>query len=103
MVLGFYETKVKRVSECSPVNPEITWNVADIIRVVNNKNAIKPSFWRLPSLLLVLVLFATLWVLEEKPKGGEAKEEGLEEPQAACAHVGDAFVTAGTQKKYKKS
>lgn len=42
-------------------------------------------------------------VLEEKPKGGEAKQEGLEEPQAACGHVGDAFVTAGTQKRYKKS
>lgn len=39
-------------------------------------------------------------VLEEKPKGGEAKQEGLEEPQAACGHVGDAFVTAGTQEKY---
>lgn len=59
---------------------------------------------RLPFLLLVLVLFATAGVvLEEKPKGGEAKQEGLEEPQAACGHVGDAFVTAGTQKKYKKS
>lgn len=50
------------------------------------------------------MLFATpRVVLEEKPKRGEAKQEGLEEPQAACGRVGDAFVTAGAQKKYKKS
>lgn len=51
----------------------------------------------------MLVLFVTPGVvLEKKPKGGEAKQEGLEEPQAAGGHVGDAFVTAGTQKKYEK-
>lgn len=54
-------------------------------------------------LLPVLALLAMLRVvLEEKPKGGEAKQQGLEEPQAACGHVRDAFVTARTQKRYKK-
>lgn len=48
-----------------------------------------------------LVLFATpRVVLEEEPEGREAKQEGLEEPQAACGHVGDAFVAAG---KYRRN
>lgn len=49
-----------------------------------------------PRVLLGLVLFAALrFVLEEDSQGGEAKQEGLEEPEAACGHVVDAFVTAG--------
>lgn len=42
-------------------------------------------------------------VLEEEAKGGEAKQEGLQKPQAACAGAADAFVAAGTHKKYTKA
>lgn len=53
-----------------------------------------------PRVLLGLVLFAALrFVLDEEPQGGEAEQEGLEEPEAACGHAVDAFVTAGTRKK----
>lgn len=53
-----------------------------------------------PRVLLGLVLFAALrFVLEEESQGGEAEQEGLEEPEAACGHVVDAFVTGGTHKK----
>lgn len=54
--------------------------------------------------MLALVLFTTLGVvLEEEPKGGEAEQEGLEEPEEACGHAVDAFVTVGTQKKTHES
>lgn len=53
-----------------------------------------------PGVLLGSVLFAALrFVLEEESQGGEAEQEGLEEPEAACGHLGDAFVTAGTHRK----
>ena len=42
--------------------------------------------------------FETLGVvLEEKAKGGKAKQKGLDEPQAANGRVVDAFVAAGKQ------
>lgn len=48
----------------------------------------------------MLLLFAVLrLVLEEKSEGGEAKQEGLEEPEAARGHVVDALVTAATRKE----
>lgn len=51
-------------------------------------------------LLLVSVVFGVLGVvLEEQAEGGEAKEKGLDKPQAASGCVVDTFVTAGTQKK----
>lgn len=53
-------------------------------------------------LLLLSVLFGTLRiVLQEQPEGGEAKQEGLDKPQAASGRVVDPFVTAG--KKYKST
>lgn len=41
------------------------------------------------------MLFATLGVVfEEKTEGEDPEQKGLDEPQAASGHVGDAFVTA---------
>lgn len=41
------------------------------------------------------VVFGTLGVvLEEQAEGGEAEQEGLEEPQAASGRAVDTFVTA---------
>lgn len=51
-------------------------------------------------LLLESVLFGALGVVfQEQTEGGEAKQKGLDEPQAASDHVGDAFVTAGVQRR----
>lgn len=52
----------------------------------------------------MLVLFAVLGVvLEEKSEGGEAKQEGLEAPEAARGRVVDALVAAATRKEQHKS
>lgn len=49
-------------------------------------------------LLLESVLFPALGVvLEEQAERGEAKQKGLDEPQAASERVGDSFVTAHPQ------
>lgn len=46
------------------------------------------------------VLLGTLWVvLEKQPEGGDAKQKGLDKPQAASGRVVDTFVTAGAQRR----
>ena len=45
------------------------------------------------------MLFGALWVVfDQQAEGGEAKQEGLDEPQAARGQVGDAFLTAGEKR-----
>lgn len=68
----------------------MAWNVP-------NRISVEPGP---PPPPLPLVLLATPGlVLEEKAEGGEAKQEGLGEPQAARGRAGDAFVAAGTRTK----
>lgn len=58
---------------------------------------------RPPRLLPVSVPFAVLGlVLEEKSEGGEAKQEGLEDPEAARGPVVDALVTAATRRETQR-
>lgn len=49
-----------------------------------------------------LVLFAAFGVeLEQQPEGGEAEQQGLCEPHAACGHVVDALVSVkGSRSQY---
>lgn len=53
-------------------------------------------------LLPASLVFGALWVvLEKQPEGGEAKQKGLDEPQAASGRVADTFVTAEARRRNK--
>lgn len=61
-------------------------------------SALAVLFFRLPR--LTSVLLGTLGVvLDEQAEGGEAKQKGLDKPQAARGHVVNTFVTAGTERR----
>lgn len=78
------------------INRERQWKKKRLKEAIDFRNSAYAVFFcRL--LLRESVLFGALGVvLEEQAEGGEAKQKGLDKPQAASGRAVDTFVTAGT-------